>query len=723
MKFSLEWIREFVETTAEPDEVAVHLTARGLAVESFETAHNDTILEIEMFTNRPDCMNHYGVARELAAALAHPLCPYPGTVSEDGKAEAAGSQASVAIEEGDLCGRYTSRIVRGVKVGPSPDWLARRLLALGMRPVNNVVDATNYVLWEFGQPLHAFDLKTLAGRKIIVRKAHRGEALTTLDGIRRTLDPAMLVIADASHAVALAGVMGGAPTMVTEATTDLLLESAHFSPSSVRRTARSLGLSTDASYRFERGADIEASVPALNRAASLITEIAGGSVSPGVLEARTRAFVPRSIALRTRRVWSLLGLSAGAGGNTVASGNSVADGDRTIGDVLTRLQFVVTQGKGSLTVEVPSHRLDIEREEDLIEEVGRSLGYDAIPERLPLIPGSGGVERRGHRRETAFRGALQAAGVHEASTTPFVSAASDWTLRQRLSAEEPAIEPIGIENPIALDQEVLRTTLLPGLIGAVAHNINRGTREVRLFEIGRTFRRGTPPPPPHELRKHPPAPPVEETVSLALALSGAARPISWLDPARDVTFWDIKGLVSAVMAAGGLEPVFAGLPTSEALAPGAAARVDVRGEPIGRIGGLSQSARDRYGIKQEVFVAELSLSALWPVPSEGVSFEPLPRFPAVSRDLSLIIPASREYRDIERTIAGVAPERIASVTLFDRFAGEMLPAGKIGAGVRIVFQDPEKTLTSEEINEMLDRIVAALGREMDATLRDSTGRP
>ncbi len=714
MKFSLGWIREFVETTGGPGETASRLTARGLAVESFEAAQDDTILEIEVFTNRPDCMNHYGVARELAAALAHPLCPYPGTVSEDGGAEAAGSLASVAIEAGEeLCGRYTARIVRGVKVGPSPDWLARRLTTLGMRPVNNVVDATNYVLWEFGQPLHAFDLKTLEGRQIRVRRARRGEALTTLDGMRRTLDPAMLVIADASHAVALAGVMGGIPTMVTDGTTDLLLESAHFSPASVRKTARSLGLSTDASYRFERGADIEAAVPALNRVASLIAEIAGGSVSPGILEARPRsALVPRSISLRTRRVWSLLGLDG-----------AVAGGDGAIGDVLTRLQFVVAGGHCSFTVEVPSHRLDIEREEDLIEEVGRSLGYDAIPERLPLIPGSGGVARRGHRRETAFRGALAAAGVHEASTTPFVSAAADWALRQRLSAEEPAIEPIAIENPIALDQEVLRTTLLPGLMAAVAHNINRGARDVRLFEIGRTFRRGLPPPSPHELRKHPPAPPVEETVSLAMALSGAARPISWLDPAREVTFWDVKGLVASVMAAGGLAPRFSSLPASEALTAGMTARVDVGGEPAGRIGSLSQAARDRFGIKQEVFVAELSLSGLWPLPSEGVSYEPLPRFPAVSRDLSLIIPASREYRDIERTIAGIAPERIASVSLFDRYAGEMLPAGKIGAGVRILFQDPEKTLTSEEVNEVLDRIVAALGRELEATLRDSTGRP
>lgn len=626
MKLSLDWIREFVETAEDPEEVASRLTGRGLAVESFERTGNDAILEIEVFTNRPDCMNHYGVARELAAALARPLCPYPGDVEEDAAAPAAGSQASVSIEDEDLCSRYTARVVRGVRIGPSPDWMVRRLAALGMRPVNNVVDATNYVLWEFGQPLHAFDMRTLEGKQIRVRKARRGEALTTLDGVARKLDPAMLVVADAAHAVALAGVMGGAPTMVTDVTTDLLLESAHFDPSSVRRTARTLGMSTDASYRFERGADVEATVPALNRLAALIAQTAGGKVSPGVLEARTRPFVPRRIALRPKRVWSVLGLPEIA--------------DDTIADSLTRLQFTLTRGQGTFEVEVPSHRLDIEREEDLIEEVGRSLGYDAIPERLPLVPGSGSVARRGNRRETAFRGALLAAGVYEASTTPFVSAATDWTLRQRLSAEEPAIEPITVENPIALDQEILRTTLLPGLLGAVAHNINRGARDVRLFEVGRTFRRGQPPPPPHELRKHPPAPPVEETVALGMALSGAARPSSWLDPVREITFWDIKGLVSSVMAAGGLRAEFSPLPPSEALAPGVSARVHVGGEPVGRIGALSRTAKERFGIKQEVFVAELSLTSLWPIDSEPSRYEPLPRFPAVSRDLSLIIPAS-----------------------------------------------------------------------------------
>ncbi|HET9480331.1 MAG TPA: phenylalanine--tRNA ligase subunit beta, partial [Candidatus Polarisedimenticolia bacterium] len=569
MRFSLDWIREFVKVDEAPAELARRLTSAGLAVETIEPQPDgDVVLDLEIFPNRPDCMSIYGVAREVAAATGRSLCPFPGAQEETDTAPPAAALARVSIDRADLCGRYDARVMTGVRVGPSPDWMVRRLATVGLRSVNNIVDATNYVLWEFGHPLHAFDLETLEGREIRVRLAQRAETLTTLDGVSRTLDESMLVIADAKRAVALAGVMGGAPTMVTGATVHLLLESAHFDPVSVRRTARKLGLSTDASYRFERGADPEATVIALNRVASLIRRAAGGSIHPGVVEARPAPPAARRLRLRSARVARLLGVAVeparirealealhfGAAprpspGPADASGAPGASPD---------LEF---------EVDVPSHRQDIEREVDLIEEVARRIGYDSIPERLPDIPGSGGIERPGHRREGAIRATLLAGGFSEACTTTFASSALDWGLRQRLDPAEPAIEPIGLVNPIAIDLEILRTTLLGGLLASVARNFNHGTRDVRLFEIGRVFRRGEAPPPSREERKHPSAGPVEESVALGLALAGNVHPAHFTESPREASFYDLKGVVEALLDDLGLAATLRPLPSSEALDP------------------------------------------------------------------------------------------------------------------------------------------------------------
>ncbi len=707
MKLSLGWISEFVQVTEPPAEVARRLTAAGLAVETFEPAGDDTLLECEIFTNRPDCMNHYGAARELAAATGRALCPYPSDAPEDAAAPAAESIAKVSIEAPDLCGRYDARVIRGVRIGPSPGWMTTRLTALGMRPVNNVVDATNYVLWEFGHPLHAFDLATLTEKRIRVRSAARGETLVTLDGQRRTLEDGMLVIADATRAVALAGIIGGEATMVTDRTTDLLLESAWFEPTQVRRTARRLGLSTDASYRFERGADIEATTMALNRLAALIVEVAGGGVCPGVLEARPAEPARRRLRIRADRTWALLGTRRD---------------DAEIADRLTRLQFDVSARDGGFEVEVPSHRQDIQHEVDLIEEVGRSIGYDAIPERLPDVPGVGGVARPGHRREVLLRRGLAAAGCQEAITGSFVPSAPDWGLRQRLTADEPAVEAIALENPVASDQEILRTTLLPGLLTVAAHNINRGRRDLRLFEIGRTFRRGTPPEPTHENRKHPPSPPVDERTHLGLVVTGNVRPNHWLERPREATVWDIRGILEMALAEIGLTPLFEALPPCEAIEPGCSALLLARGasgeaRPVGRFGALEAAWADRFGIRQQVFVAECNLTDLHRLQPAVVRFRPLPRYPAVSRDLSLVIATTVPYAALERAILESA-ERCTSVQVFDRWEGKGLPDGTVGVSIHLVFQDPGRTLTSEEVSDMQNRIVEELGRRFGAALRE-----
>jgi phenylalanyl-tRNA synthetase beta chain len=710
LKFSLAWIREFVEVSVSPVDLARRLTSAGLPVETISGGpEGDTIIDIEVFSNRPDCMNVYGVAREIAAATGHALCPYPAGVAETAGSPAASKLATVRIEDADLCGRYSARVMQGVRIGPSPEWLARRLASVGLRCVNNVVDVTNYLLWEFGHPLHAFDLDTLAGRQIRVRRARRAESITTLDGVARTLTPDTLVIADAERPVAIAGVMGGTATMVSERTTGLLIESAWFDPVSVRRTAKRLPLSTDASYRFERGADIEATVVALNRAAELIQQVAGGSICPGVLEARPAPPASRRLHLRAARVSRLVGLPVDPG---------------EIERALVALQFAVARREEGLEVEVPSHRQDIEHEVDLIEEVARHIGYENVPERLPQIAGTGGINRAGHRREPAIRRALSAAGYSEAMTSSFSSPGDDWGLRQRLDPHEPAIVPISLANPIAAGQEILRTTLLAGLLASVAHNLNHGTRDVRLYEIGRTFRRGQAAPPPHEDRKHPPAGPVEEIVTLGIVTTGNARPPHWLEPRREATFHDLKGLLESIFAeigaCAGVEPLGGSeaLDTSRAALLLASGTRDGETRRVGRLGALTQAWRERLDIRQEVLVAEVNLTEVFAMTLPPVAFRPLPRFPAVSRDLSLIVGKDQPYGGMERSIRDAAPDRIASVSVFDRYPGERLPAGTVGLSVNIVYQHPERTLSTQEVAELQEKILEKLEAGFGAKLRD-----
>ncbi len=703
MKFSFSWIREFVAVDGSAAELARRLTAAGLPVETAAfAADGDAVLEFEIFANRPDCMNVYGIAREAAAATGRALCPYPSDVMEDGSSPRADSLARVTIENPDLCGRYCARVMRGVTIGDSPDWLARRLTAIGLRPVNNVVDATNYVLWEFGHPIHAFDYDTLEGREIRVRRARRGESIVTLDGAQRALDPEMLGIADAKRPVAVAGVMGGRATMVTGSTSALLIESAHFAPVSVRRTSKKLSLSTDASYRFERGADIEAAAVAVNRAADLIRQVSGGIVCSGIVESRPSPPATRRIHLRCARAAALLGVPVEP---------------PTISRALAALQIPAHPSGDGFEVEVPSHRQDLEREVDLIEEVARSIGYDAIPERLPCIPGTGGINRAGHRRESAVRTALAAAACSEAVLPSFVSSAVDWGLRERPDPEKGAIEPVALANPIAADQEILRTTILPGLLAVVAHNVNRGSKDVRLFEIGHVFRRGAAAPTRHENRKHPPIGPVEETVSIGIALTGAARPRHWVETPRDMTLYDLKGIIEAICTEVALPCTFEPRAGCDAFEQGQSAVVSSGGAWIGRLGALTPGWRERLDLRQETFVAELSLTAMASLPRRRTTYRSLPRFPAVSRDLSLIVRAGQTYADLQEAIRGVAPDLIACVSVFDLYRGDALPAGCTGLSVNIVYQHPDRTLASEEVTKLQEKILQRLAEDFGVKLR------
>ncbi len=696
MKFPLEWLREFVEIAIPPAKLAERLTSAGFAVDAVEGEGDAAILDIDVPPNRADVMNIYGLAREIAAFSGKRLCPYPSGAAETGGSRPASESASVTIEAEDLCGRYCARLLRKVRVGASPGWMVRRLEAVGLSSLNNVVDATNYVLWELGHPLHAFDLPLLRGRRIIVRRARRGEPIQTLDGVARHLEPEMLVIADAERPVAVAGVMGGANTMISSGTTDVLLESAHFDPGTVRRTSKRLALSTDASYRFERGADIEAAHVAIDRVASLLAQIAGAEVAPGLIDVRAEgAMATRTIHLRQRRVETMLGVAVDAGRIVAA---------------ITGLGFEARRSGDGFEVVVPHHRQDIAGEADLIEEVARSIGYESIPERLPHLPGTGAVHRFAYRREETLRESLLASGYSEVLTYSFVSADQDWLLR------EEDVAAAALANPLAEGQDVLRSSLMPGLAGAVRYNLNHGVRDIRVFEVGRVFRR-VDAPADRDDRKHARSPSTEEILAAGLAATGLARPRHWAEPARESGFYDVKGALEEALLRLRIDATFAPMDSETPFRPGAAARILSGGRPVGRLGILSAEGAARLGIKSETALAEINLSALFSAPEAPTTFRTLPRFPAAARDLALVVARGTAWADIQSAIRVAGGGLIDRVALFDRYEGGSLPAGHVSLAVSIVYQHPERTLAAEEVQAAEAKVLAALRDRFGIALR------
>ena len=495
MKISYNWLRELIDVRLSAGELRERLTMRGLEVEALEEVGDDTVLEVAVLSNRADLLSHLGVAREVSVLAGVPLNLSDAQASRtEGRAE---NFTAVEIVAPDLCPRYAARVVRGVQVGPSPAWLAARLRAVGQRPVNNVADITNYVMLETGQPLHAFDLERLAERRIVVRRAHEGETLKTLDDVERKLDTEMLVIADAVRPVALAGVMGGADSEISDTTRDVLIESAHFTPAAVRHTARTLGMQTDASDRFERGTDYENVVRAQARSVALICALAGGTATEDALDVYPRRIEPPKVALRLARVPALTGLPV-APADTIRIltalgcepvragllGGAPADGG------LSALELATAHTNATFVFASPSWRTDIRIEEDLIEEVGRHFGYWHVEDDLPAANSVG--EYRAHEdRRRAARRALVACGYDEAINFSFISAAHDEqfellpALAARTGADGAGL--VTLANPIIEDAARMRPSLLPGLLAAVRHNFNHGTRDVSLFETGRIF--------------------------------------------------------------------------------------------------------------------------------------------------------------------------------------------------------------------------------------------
>ncbi len=699
MKILHNWLKELVDVTASPDELRQRLSATGVVVDTVEESPAGPRLDVDLTTNRPDCMGHYGIARELAAIYRVPLKSVRPKLNEI--AATAESATSVEIECPDLCGRFTARVLCGVKVQPSPDWLRQPLEALGINAINSVVDATNYAMLELGHPLHAFDLDTLAERRIVVRRARAGEKLRTLDGIERALTPEMCMVCDASRPIGVGGVMGGGETEIGFATKNVLLECAWFDPLSVRRTARALGLRTEASTRFERGMDPEMAELASRRCAELIQQLAGGEILRVVVDVYPRRPERQKIELTRREILRVMGAD-------------IPDAD--IEAVLKALGFDPVRtdaGRGSKNSLMAAWecrratwRHDITREIDLIEEVARHYGFDKFPARFP--PARQPAARLPNAAaEDALRERLVALGYQEIISIPLVDPADDELFRA-----DAAARPVLIGNPLASDASQMRTSGMVSMLHALEWNINRGQHNARLFEMGKAY----------VLDGNAP----RETRILTLGVTGAAREKSVHDSEREYSFADLKGdLESLAELAGGIAWSRNG---KGAVPPWlAAAQAGVMevvsggaGKRAGVAGRLARAVQERFKLRQEVFVAEVQLDALfagYSASRAAIRYRPIPRFPAVERDFSLLLPEGTAFADVAGAIRGLGIAEITSIEAVDLFrGGGQVPKGKYSLLVRVTLQSAEGTFTEAQLGDFSARIIAAL-EKTGATLR------
>lgn len=695
MKALYNWLKEFTGLTAEPLELRSRLSLAGVSIDAIDDTPAGPVLDAEITINRPDLLGHLGIAREISALYRLNLkSPQPKFTESS---EPASQAARVEIESPDLCARYTARIIRNVKVQPSPDWLRQRLEALGQPSINNVVDISNYVMLELGQPLHAFDFDRLAERRIVVRRARQGEAMRTLDGIERKFSKDMCLICDARGPVAIGGIMGGAESEISFSTKNLLLESAWFEPISIRRASKSLGLRTEASTRFERGADIEMAAFASRRAAELIQQFAGGEVLSGVIDVYPQPRAPQKIELSRKELLRVMGADVP---------------DREIEEILSALGFAplrtdVNRGSrdsivAAWTCTIPSWRGDVTREIDLIEEVARLYGYDKFPARLPPARQSAQPLPRAFE-EKHLRERLVALGYHEIVAIPLVAPERDAIFR----AENVA--PPEIANPLSEDASLMRTSGAVSMAAAIEWNLNHGQKNLRLFEIGKMY----------EVREGKPV----ETRILTLGATGLAREQSIHEAAREFSFADLKGDLDEILAlAGGANWQHGG---PQWLAPTRAARISLTSDgqkPFGIAGQLARDAAHKFKFRQDIYLAELMLEPLLESVAKAsatLRYQPLPRCPAVERDFSLILDDRVTFAAIEQTIRALAIPELREIQPLDLFRGGQIPAGKHSLLLRVTFQSDAATLTEAQVADFSARIASALAEKLGASLRAS----
>ncbi|MEW5894889.1 MAG: phenylalanine--tRNA ligase subunit beta [Candidatus Omnitrophota bacterium] len=687
MKISLNWIKDYVVPGIPADELARRLTMAGLEVEKSETVGGDTVFEFEITPNRPDCLNMIGLAREISAVLKKPLI-LPKITARKFPAK----KCDVTIEASEACTRYIGTVIEGVKISPAPAQLRKRLVALGSRPISNVVDITNYCLFEIGQPLHAFDLDKLEGKKIVVRFAKKGEKIVTLDGIERELDPSVLVIADARKPVALAGIMGGANSEVTENTKNILLESACFDPVLIRRTARKLGLSSDSSYRFERGVVFEYVATGANRAVDLILESAGGTVisrSDVMGLNPTRRFL-KTVTLNLEKMNAFLGAKV-----------PQTEAKR----ILKALGFSFTTGKASaLKVKPPVFRPDVQRPEDLYEEIARVLGYNNLPSSFPCVKmtGMNSNQSRKKRHEIAER--LLSLGFSEVLTYTLINR------EQAVNAGVSNLSFMKVLNPLSKDQEALRPHLLPSLLQAAKTNLNHGQKDLMIFETGKAYPHGG------------------EREELGILLTGDAAHDWRISGARTVDFYDLKGAVEIAVGPFVSGDIIFKVSEEQFLEEGQRADVFV-GQPedtsgkasskkIGVCGKVGSQVLEQNGIRQDnVFFAQIDLEVVYALTKKEKAYVPACEFPGIARDVSIAVSKNIFFDEICRVVRQFGGEFLRTIQLKEQYLGEKIPADQRGLVFSVVYQAPDRTLTEEEIQTVHENVLRKLIERLGALIR------
>ena len=644
---------------------------------------DDVMFELEITPNRPDCLSLIGVAREVRAETGNPL-KFPSVDLKESDTDIQ-ELTSVTIDAPDLCPRYAARVIQGVKVGESPTWLQQRLESVGVGVINNIVDVTNFVLMEYGQPLHAFDYHKLGENRIVVRRASDGEQLTTLDEVDREFTTDMLVIADAEKPVALAGIMGGYDSEITETTCDVLLESAYFNSSSVRATAKALGINTEASYRFERGADPGAVLAALDRAAQLIAELAGGTVCKGIVDVYPGEKPLREIQIRPNRVNFVLGTEIEA---------------TEMEQILSRLGFDVEASGSAYQVTIPTFRSDITREIDLIEEIARVYGYDNIPTTLPKgdipVPAPDPkVEVR--RRLKRF---LLAAGMMEVVNYSFCD--PNCFAKIRLVSDSPLRDAVPLRNPLSPEMSLLRTTLIPGLLENTQHNRNHQINTIGLFEIGSVFVRDGD---------------QKEPERIAGILAGQIGDGIYGNPYRNPDFFDIKGLVEGMLEVCGITEYTLQKTDIPTFHPGRNAEVLLGEMSVGTFGEVHPGVLENYDLPYKAYLFEFDLEALVNAAVFAKRFEPISIYPKVERDLAIVVDKAVLSNMPIELIYTTGGEWVESVRLFDVYEGEQVPEGKKSLAYAIVYHSANETLTDKAVNALHDKVVIRLNQELGAELR------
>jgi phenylalanyl-tRNA synthetase beta chain len=694
MNISYNWLKDLIDFDLTADELAVQLTRVGLAVEGIHPNGDDFVLDIDLTSNRPDCLSHLGIARELAAITGGTLKRSP--VSDDDEPEiplpAVLAYDVVAIQDPDLCHRFTARIIKGVKIGPSPDWLVKRLEAIGERSINNVADITNYVMLELGQPMHAFDLDKLSGGRIVVRRAQAGETITTLDEVDRKLDTDMLAICDAERPAAIGGIMGGLDSSITESTTNVLLEVAYFKRENIRSTSRKLNLATEASYRFERGVDIDNLINASNRAAELICELAGGSLGDfiDVYPAKSDAKEVHSpnIAYAVERLTGL----------KVTEPDSVR--------ILNALGIAQKEDDPRTFVS-PTWRHDIAIEEDLVEEVARHVGYENIAEVLPPAFGAGEYQSAEPRKKVV-RGVLRDLGFDEAITYSFIDTSFDDRVEPVKGFIEEGLEDrfVTLQDSVIEGAVRMRPSLLPGLLDSVRLNMNHQRRDLRIFEIGKCF----------AARSGEDGLPNEREL-LSLVITGGNAEAGRSMTTRELDFYDAKGAIESAIDAMGIG--HATFVASEAghLRRGQTAAIIVNEKEVGTVGRLGEELAGDYKFKQPVYVAEVDLHALLSFQTAPVLYRSVPKYPSIVRDVSFLVDRSTTFDQIRDAIVSQGRDLCRSVDFVDVYEGKGIGANERSLTIRLEYRSDERTLIETEVDEVHNELVASVEKDLNIRRR------